>query len=154
MSDISNLIKEELIIIDNESSDREEFFLNISNILFDKGYVEETFHDAIVEREKKYPTGLEMPKITVAIPHTDVQHIKKPFIFINKMKEKSIEFIQMGTDDLIVNPEFIVVLGIKEPKNQVGLLSTLMNLFDNEEFVYKIIQADSVEKMYDAFIKE
>lgn len=154
MSDISNLIKEELIIIDNESSDREEFFLNISNILFDKGYVEETFHDAIVEREKKYPTGLEMPKITVAIPHTDVQHIKKPFIFINKMKEKSIEFIQMGTDDLIVHPEFIVVLGIKEPKNQVGLLSTLMNLFDNEEFVYKIIQADSVEKMYDAFIKE
>lgn len=154
MSDISNLIKEELIIIDNESLNREEFFLNISNILFDKGYVEETFHDAIVEREKKYPTGLEMPKITVAIPHTDVQHIKKPFIFINKMKEKSIEFIQMGTDDLIVNPEFIVVLGIKEPKNQVGLLSTLMNLFDNEDFVYKIKQADSVEKMYDAFIKE
>ncbi|WP_311481792.1 PTS sugar transporter subunit IIA [uncultured Anaerococcus sp.] len=151
MSDISNLTKEELIIIDNESLNCEEFFRNISNILFEKGYVEETFHDAIVEREKKYPTGLEMPKITVAIPHTDVQHIRKPFIFINKMKEKNIEFIQMGTDDLIVHPEFIVVLGIKEPKNQVGLLSSLMNLFDNEEFVDKIKKSDSVESMYKAF---
>lgn len=151
MGDISNLTKKELIIIDNESSNCEEFFQNISNILFEKGYVEETFHDAIVEREKKYPTGLEMPKITVAIPHTDVQHIKKPFIFVNKMKENNIEFIQMGTDDLIVHPEFIVVLGIKEPKNQVGLLSSLMNLFDNEEFIARIKKSDSVESMYKAF---
>lgn len=151
MGDISNLTKKELIIIDNESSNCEEFFQNISNILYEKGYVEETFHDAIVEREKKYPTGLEMPKITVAIPHTDVQHIKKPFIFVNKMKENNIEFIQMGTDDLIVHPEFIVVLGIKEPKNQVGLLSSLMNLFDNEEFIARIKKSDSVESMYKAF---
>lgn len=35
----------------------------------------------------------------------------------------------MGTDDVLVNAEFILVLGISDPKQQTGLLVELMELF-------------------------
>lgn len=70
MTLISSLTKKELITINNDSKTIEEFFTNASDILMERGYVKESFLDAILEREKKYPTGLEMPKIVIAIPHT------------------------------------------------------------------------------------
>lgn len=154
MSIISKLTKKELIIIDNENINYENLFLELFNILKEKGYVEETFFDAILKRERKYPTGLELPSITIAIPHTDVEYIKEPFIFINKMKSRSIEFTQMGTDDKKVYPEFIIILGIKEKTAQVGLLSEIINLFDNKEFISEIREADNIEKIYKIFTKK
>lgn len=151
MSLISSLTKEDLINVENESLNYESFFEDASKTLLKKGYVKESFYKAILEREKKYPTGLELPKITIAIPHTDTEHVNEPFIFINKMKEKNIEFTQMGTDDVFVKPEFIIILGIKEPKEQVGLLSSMMSLFDNESFVNEIRNSNSIEDMYKIF---
>lgn len=154
MTLISSLTKKELITINNDSKTVEEFFTNASDILMERGYVKESFLDAILEREKKYPTGLEMPKIVIAIPHTDVEHINEPFIFINRMSNKNLEFIQMGTDDVIVKPEYIIILGINQKENQVGLLSGLMEVFDDEDFINELRNAEDEEQIYKLFIEK
>lgn len=154
MSVISEITNKDLIVINNETTNYEEFFLESYKHLLEKGFVQESFFEAILSREKKYPTGLELPKITIAIPHTDVEHIIKPFIFINKMKKREIEFIQMGTDDIIVKPEFIIILGIKEKTGQVGLLSEMMSLFDNDDFINKLKVVEDIDSMYKLFIEQ
>ena len=137
MSVLSDLTYKELININRQSKSVEEFFKESSKQLLELGFIEETFFNAINEREKIFPTGLELENLIVAIPHTDIEHIVKPFIYVNKLNESQLDFIQMGTDDVIVKPEYIFILGIKNPKGQVELLSTMIELLNNEEFVKK-----------------
>ena len=58
-------------------------------------------------------------------------------------------FIQMGTDDLIVYPRYIMILGIKEAKAQVDLLAELMALLSQEDLVAKLEAAKSPEVIVD-----
>ncbi|MUK87464.1 PTS sugar transporter subunit IIA [Ornithinibacillus sp. L9] len=121
----ADLFDEELICINKEFSSREELFEELSNILYSKGYIEKTFKYAIKKRESEYPTGLATDVMNLAIPHTDVEHVKKPFIFVAKLK-KTLPFIQMGTNEDVINVDNIFILGIKDPSKQVNLLSKIM----------------------------
>ncbi|BAK95410.1 PTS sugar transporter subunit IIA [Tetragenococcus halophilus] len=138
--------KSELVNLNLNVNNQKQFFQVISNDLKEKGYVVQTFKEAIIEREKMYPTGLQLENFAIAIPHTDVVHIQHPFVAVYRLK-KAINFYQMGTDDVIVPVKDVLVLGINEPKKQVGLLSNLMQCFSKNEFVKKyknITTSDSV----------
>ncbi|MDO4594734.1 MAG: PTS sugar transporter subunit IIA [Tissierellia bacterium] len=150
MNEISELIYQELIDLENDSKNKDEFFEQIATKLEELNFVEESFNKAIKEREAVFPTGLEFSKIKIALPHTDTIHIKKPFIFINKLNN-NIEFIHMGTDDQKVDVDYIFVLGIKDPKEQVGLLAKLMDLFSNDNFVYKLENAKDKKSILKLF---
>ncbi|EJJ0962413.1 TPA: PTS sugar transporter subunit IIA, partial [Enterococcus faecalis] len=76
---------------------------------------------------------------------------KKPFIYFNRLMNKKIEFIQMGTDDVIVKPDYILMLGIKEPREQVNLLAEIINLFNQKEFVTSIRNAKSKKEIMELF---
>lgn len=138
--------KNELVSLNLAVDNQQDFFYTISNDLYAKGYVEKTFEKAILERESTYPTGLQLDNFAIAIPHTDVIHIRQPFVAIYRLI-KSIEFYQMGTDDVVVPVKDILVLGINEPKKQVGLLSNLMQCFTKNEFVEQYKDAISAEKI-------
>lgn len=134
--------KKELANLSLVADNQEHFFHIISNDLQAKGYVEKTFGKAIIEREKNYPTGLQLDHFAIAIPHTDINHIRQPFVAIYRLT-KPINFYQMGTDDVIVPVKDILVLGINEPKKQVGLLSNLMQCFAKNGFVEQYKDASS-----------
>ncbi len=142
------LFKEELIELDIQAHDKNDFFEKVSSELVEKGYVEKSFGEAIIERENNYPTGLQLDGFAVAIPHTDVIHIKKPFVAVKRLAE-DIDFYQMGTDDVIVPVKDILILGIKEPKNQVGLLSDLMSCFADSDFVQKYRLVNTKDSIID-----
>ena len=61
--------------------------------------------------------------------------------------------MQMGTDDVKVFPEYVLVLGITQPKEQVTLLSEIMELFSQETFVQKLRCATTTSDIYSAFIE-
>lgn len=153
MSVLSDLAYKELININSQSRSVEEFFRITSKELLELGFVKETFFNAINEREKVFPTGLQLEHIAVAIPHTDIEHIIKPFVYINKLNKYQLEFIQMGTDDVIIKPEYIFILGIKDPKGQVELLSTLIEFFNNKDFVTKLKNSKTENEVYNLLIK-
>ncbi|GGB58628.1 PTS galactitol transporter subunit IIA [Lentibacillus populi] len=131
--DYADLFDEGLVDLEVDFSSQEEIFELISNVLNDKGYVENSFKSAILKRESEFPTGLATETMKIAIPHTDVMHVRKPFIYVAKLK-KPIPFLHMGTDDDWVDVENIFVLGIKEPSEQVGLLSLIMEKLQDKQF--------------------
>lgn len=152
MSILTSLIYDELIVGNNLATTKQQFFEESFKRLREGGFVEETFLNAILKREAEYPTGLELKNLSISIPHTDVEHVNKPFVFINRMVNKRIKFIQMGTDNEIVRPEYIIILGIKNPKEQVELLSELLELFNQEAFTSKLALASSNNEIKEAFI--
>ncbi|WAA09301.1 PTS sugar transporter subunit IIA [Fervidibacillus albus] len=144
--DFTDLFNAELIRIDMDWTSKEDFFREICNKLFESGYIEETFEEAIMKREASYPTGLATEKMNISIPHTDVVHVKKPFIFVIKLAN-SLPFIHMGTTDHEIEVDYVFMLGIKEPSKQVHLLSLIMDKIQDENFIQTIESIKDVNEM-------
>lgn len=145
------LFDAELIRINFPCSSKDDLFKKLSTLLFEKGYVEETFKDAIIKREAEYPTGLTTGSMQLAIPHTDVVHVKQPFIFVVKL-ETALPFIHMGTSDQEIEVNNIFMLGIKDPSKQVNLLSLIMDKLQDQEFIKTFISINDIKQM-EAFLK-
>lgn len=130
----TSLISEELIFNNFDADSFESLISIVGYKLVDKGYVYDSFIPAIVKREKEYPTGLMLNDFRVAIPHTDHIHIKKPFIAVVKNNQE-IPIVQMGTDSDQMNVRHFFILGIKNPEEQVPLLQSLIDNFNDASFV-------------------
>lgn len=147
---IEKLIYNDLISLNHRYRDQTNLLEVLSQYLLQKCYVKTEFSKAILQREKDYPTGLQLENMAVAIPHTYSEYVLKPFIYINKLKEP-ISFIQMGTEDEIVMARYVIVLGISNPKDQAGLLAELMTLFSNPKIVQQLEMAQTKEALKNIF---
>lgn len=105
--------------------------------LADMEFIETTYQQALKEREREYPTGLQTPSFAVAIPHTDPSHIKKPFIYVIKLMN-TVTFGQMGTTDEFVNAKYAFFLGFDKGEDQLKLLQNLMAMFMNEDVMAEL----------------
>lgn len=146
------LFASNLVFFDLEADSREEFFQKLGEKLSEQGYIKDTWYDAILTREKNYPTGLECEQIKVAIPHTDPEHLIKPYIAVVK-PSKPITFDFMAGMGDPVDAELIVNLGIKHEGGQVEILQQLMGIFMNEEAVNDIMAQTTEEGMVEAITR-
>ena len=71
-----------------------------------------------------------------------MEHVKEASISFVRFKE-SVLFSHMGEPEIQVNAKFAFVLGVKEPSQQVEVLSTLVLLISNEEEMAKLEVLDS-----------
>lgn len=138
-------MKEDLIFINESYKDCFEFLENISERLLSYGYVKESFKDAIIEREKIFPTGLPVEPIGVAIPHCNSEHVNEAGIVLVKFKD-DVKFTSMeGEGD--VNVKIAFVLLVKEKEKQVPLLQKLMEVISNSDILMKIYNENDNEKL-------
>lgn len=144
-----DLVVEDIVFYNCLFNDQNNFFKSAAVTLENKGYVTDSFYESIRKREKEYPTGLQLENLSVAIPHTDPENIVKPFVAIYKLS-KPVEFIQMATEDTKVDSEVILLLGIKKPEEQVGLLSKIIELLNDKSFVECLKKAGKKE-LYELF---
>ena len=142
MVDLNSMFNKDLVFTEIKVDDKFSFFRLAADTLNALDYVEDTFGEALKEREKNYPTGLNLGDFGIAIPHTDSIHVKKQFISVFKLNE-AISFTQMGTDDEVVEAKYIFVLGIKDPKSQVEYLSSLISLLTNPDFLEALSNAET-----------
>lgn len=148
----ASLVSKELIFLDYEASDKEDLITNMSKYLQEKGYVKETFLEAILKRELVFPTGLRGNNLTIAIPHTDAVHVEKPGIFFTRLKD-TVTFKEMGLGVDDVDVKLVFMLLIKNPKEQVSMLSNLMSIFSKEDKVEVLINSKDKEEIYEALLE-
>ena len=82
----------DLIKINLDVNDNEEVINELGTMLLKKGYVKDTYINAVIERERILPTGLDLGELGVAIPHTDSQHVNQANIAVGLLKNP-IEFV-------------------------------------------------------------
>lgn len=128
----------------------EEAFEIVANRLSGLGMVNDNYLKGITTREKEFPTGLITQHLNIALPHSDPEYVNKPFIFIARL-ENDVTCKQMG-DNQEMSVKDLFFLGIKNGKEQVGLLQAIMNLFMNETFVEQYRLAESPEAVYKLFV--
>ena len=127
------MLNKDLIFLDEKYKSSNKFLSYIADELVKKGYVKETFKESILKREEEYPTAIGTKKYNLAIPHTDSQHVNKPGIAFVRFSERC-HFKQMCTNnDIDVDMAFVLLVTKKE--EQVVLLSKLMGIFSQEDFL-------------------
>lgn len=129
---MESMLHEDLIYMDYPSKDREILLEELSEILKEKGYVKESYQRAILEREQKYPTGLNTPGIPLAMPHAEAEHVNKPAILVARFTEP-VTFKEMGNSGNDVQAKFVFMLAVSDPEGHLATLSKFMSIFSQEE---------------------
>ena len=149
----TSLFKPELVFFDFQASNRADFFKKLAGELSSRGYIKDTWLDAITTRERNYPTGLACPAISVAVPHTDPEHLKKPYIAIVRTSDPIVfeGMAGMGGD---VPATLVVNLGVKaHEQGQVAILQALMRIFMDEGAVADLMSQTTPQGMVDAMTR-
>ena len=131
------MIDIDLVSLDMEAKTSMDVIHNLGKLMQDKSYVKESYIDAVIAREEELPTGLNIDNFYVAIPHTDTKHVNKSNIAIATLKSP-VEFREMINPDGKINVELVFLLAVKDPKQQVTLLKSLMAVFQNKKLLIKI----------------
>lgn len=149
MSD-QELFSPDLVFFDLEAAGRQEFFEKLAERLAERDLIQDSWLEAICEREKNYATGLSFPSVQVAIPHVDPEHIKRPYIAVIKPVAPVVFEAMAGLGD-DVPAQLIVNLGVMRDGGQVAVLQKLMNIFMNEDHAAQIMAASDPQQVVDAF---
>src|SRR5699024_25322 len=92
---------ESVILLDMEANTKEEALGAMAKNLEDKELIKESYLDAVIARENEFSTGLPTKGVSVAIPHTDVEHVNQKTISIAILKDP-VEFGVMGDRKSVV----------------------------------------------------
>lgn len=140
------------LILKSDAQTQEEVFKEIGAFLLKKDLVNEQFTDAIIEREKNYPTGLDLAPVAeqlpnVAIPHTETEYCKSKAIVFVKLNNQ-ITFHNMITPDETLRVKYLFFIINNEKTNQTDVLSNIMAFITNKENMRTLEQLDTAESIY------
>lgn len=153
MSKLDDFLHPDLVVLGLEAKDQTEAIQKLGSMLLEKGYVKESYITAVLEREKKFPTGLIFEDGQIALPHTDAEHCLNPAIAVGILKQP-VEFFEMATLDSVVHTDLIFLLSIKVPEDQVEWLARLVNLFQHPGFIKQLKGMPSAQECYDLLFGE
>ncbi|WEV36270.1 PTS sugar transporter subunit IIA [Lactobacillus sp. ESL0677] len=116
----------------------------LSKKLSEKKLVKQEFSKNVIEREKKFPTGLPTKPIGVSIPHTDAKWTKQNAISV-AILQQPIEQVVMGTTDEKIEVSIVFLLALSQSNKQLNILSKLMTVFQNNQNLKQIKNGTKTE---------
>ncbi|MEH2959400.1 PTS sugar transporter subunit IIA [Candidatus Merdisoma sp. JLR.KK006] len=141
------MIQKDLIFASMNAETKEEIISLLADKLLGMGKVKDTYKDAVLEREKSYPTGLSLGKYCIAMPHTFAEHVIEPAIAVAKL-EKPVTFLEMASTDSRLSVSLILMMAISNPQEQLVLLRKILRLFSEKEVIDTLMQSKTAEEMY------
>jgi galactitol PTS system EIIA component len=130
-------MNEDLVSVHLKAQTDAEVITQLSNIFIDLGYVRPSFTAAAIGREETAPTGLPTPGLGTAVSHAEIEHTLKPGIAVGTL-EKPVKFGQLGDPDNQIDISIVFMLSITQPKMQVYLLQSLIEIYKHESLLRKL----------------
>lgn len=156
MGDMENnqlVLSEELILLNLEVQNQVDALSKMAKNLEELGFVKNSYKQAVIEREKIFPTGLQGSEIGIAIPHTDAIHVNQQSISVAVLNQP-VEFIHMGSEDQKVSVKIVFMLAIEKADSQLEMLQKLINLIQQEEVLQQIIKSEPRKEVLDLLRKK
>jgi len=141
-----NVLDENLIGLNVDANSAEACIRYAADLFLKHGYVREGYGDAVVLREKTYPTGLPGKGINIAIPHTNNSLVIKPAVGV-LIPKAPVEFMMMGTKDKPLSCDLILPLVIKDSRMQITMLRKIMKIIGDSETLAKIKASKSKKEI-------
>jgi PTS system galactitol-specific IIA component len=114
--------------------DREELLGDLAAWLTANGYTTDGFADALLERERSYPTGLPTAGGGVAIPHADPRFARRAALVACR-PAGPVGFRRMDDPSVTVDAELVVVLVLGDASRHMELLGGLAGVLGDGDRV-------------------
>lgn len=141
---VSPAISEDLILVNQDVQSKEEIIRKLGNLLYENGFVKETYTQAVLDREIVYPTGLAARVTGVAVPHTDTEHVNQTAVAVATLKNPII-FNGMGAPDTEIPVHVIMMLAIHDKAQVIKVLRKVILIIEKDEILKKIWNAESAK---------
>lgn len=145
-------IDERLIFEKANYSSQDELFRSVSSVLLKEGFVKETFCQSIIEREKRFPTGLSTRNLKFAIPHTEAEYANESAI-VPVFLDEPIIFNRMDNPEESIQVNIVFILVLKDGYQHVKVLGNLIRSMQDEQVVKVFKTARSKEEIIEILKK-
>lgn len=133
---MKNLFFKDTIYVSNKQT-QEDVFEEVYQDLLKKQLVTEDFLTSLMERERLYPTGLDLSPVSevlpdIAIPHTESEYVRTTRIIPIKLKHE-ILFHNMISPNDHVSVQFLFMILNENGEAQAGMLADIMDFINSVE---------------------
>ena len=135
-----------------EADNQEQLFDQVATLLEEKKVVTDTYRSALIEREKMFPTGLDMEFLgkdlpNVAIPHTDTIHNLTENVVVVRLA-KPVTFHNMIAPDKEVEVSLLFFIINNSSSSQTNILAQLMDFFTGNGHLEALSKLTEPEAMF------
>lgn len=141
---LTALLRTQLVRPGLAAAGAEEVLRSLARLLTDAGYTRPSYEDAVVERERVFPTGLQFEDIAVAIPHADPEHVLSAAIAIATL-QRPVSFADMGDPAHLLEVEAVFMLAIPAGEQIVVVLRQLVDVFQQPGVLRRVQAAGDPE---------
>ncbi len=134
---------EKVISVGLQADDCYDALRQMSAMLYQAGYVKESYQEAIISRERIFPTGLPTGGVGVAIPHADACHVKASMIAVGIL-ENPVRFKNITNAEVEENVKIIFMMAMNNSERQVKLLSAFMANLQDQKLLQQLTRAADV----------
>ena len=120
----------------------------LAGVLGAGGYVKDTYAAALHEREKTFPTALDVGGINVAIPHCDTEHVNRGALCVGVLKHP-VTWRRMDDGSKTCEVSLVVMLALDEAHAHLEMLQKVIGLIQDQKLVATIIACDDQKKIYE-----
>ena len=133
-----------MILTGVQAEDAESVIRLLCDKAMDNGCIEPVFVQAILEREKEYPTGLPT-MVPLAIPHIHDGCLRS--FFSMAVLDEPVSFRCMGDPDEVIETRLVFLFGITDPSYQTAVLRKFSTIFQSEEELHQMMETKEAEKV-------
>jgi galactitol PTS system EIIA component len=120
------------ILIFDKAIDRTNALQQLAASLEVNGLVKTSFAEEVIAREAVYPTGIFMETHSIAIPHTEFEHVNRTGFAIG-INHCGIEFHRTDEPNEVVTPAIIIMMAIAPDYEKVAIIQSLFTLLGDKE---------------------
>ncbi|WP_336251151.1 PTS sugar transporter subunit IIA [Stomatohabitans albus] len=124
----------------------DDLFRDIVPRLVTEGVAKSTLTDALIAREKAFPTGLDFGYVQVALPHADPDHVNRPGVVLVR-HHTSIAFAAMGEPGTVLTVQASLWPIVVDAQAQLDLLGNMIALLQDEPSATTLIEGDETDAL-------
>ena len=150
---MTSLFNRETVYVTDKASPT-EVFEEVYLDLLKKKLVTNEFLTSLLEREKHYPTGLDLTPVdgdlpNIAIPHTESDFVRTTRIIPIRL-QTPLTFHNMIAPDNQLSVSFLFMILNENGEEQAGLLADIMDFINATEkpALLSFLSSDSPEEIY------
>ena len=141
------LMTEESVLCRVRAASREEALGLAAGRLERDGHVKEGFCQALLERERRFPTGIRLGGVCVAIPHAEPGYVRTPALLVMTL-EAPVYFVNMEDCDHEIPVKVIFVLAFTDGEKHLNVLQQLSALIRDDSVVARMLGAKTDKELY------
>ena len=151
MMELNHFFEKDLVFC-LHADNQEDLFNQVANLLEERHIVTFSYKNALIERERAFPTGLDMNFLgkdlpNVAIPHTDIVHNLAEKVVVVRL-DQPVTFHNMIVPSNEVQVSLLFFIINNSNANQTNILAQLMDFFTAAGNLEALSKLDDADKLF------